>query len=88
MKYCLICQLRYISEGKIIIQGRNLIELGCGTGIVGILSSVLGASSVIMTDYHEKVVENAKFNAELNLCKHIEVQKVDWRDIEKAKNGL
>jgi predicted nicotinamide N-methyase len=53
------------------------------------MASKMGASSVWMTDYHEKVVQNARHNIELNNCnlETTTVDQLDWRDILQLKKG-
>lgn len=47
-------------------EGADLMDVGSGTGILGILGMKLGASSVVAFDIEEWAVENAVENAELN----------------------
>ncbi len=50
-----------------INKGDRLLDLGCGSGIVGIYAAkLIGAENVVMTDSSEIAVEFAKRNAELN----------------------
>lgn len=51
---------------KLPHQGANLMDVGSGTGILGILGKKLGASHVLAFDIEEWAVENALENAELN----------------------
>ncbi len=57
------------------VEGKDVIDVGCGSGILGIAAKICGAKSVYMCDIDEQAVEFAKRNAELN--------KVD-ATIEKA----
>lgn len=55
------------SEGKSIVENRNVLELGAGTGFISILcSKLLGARHVTSTDGDEGVVEALKENLFLN----------------------
>ena len=56
-------------------EGKDVIDVGCGSGILGIAAKICGAKSVYMCDIDEQAVEFATRNAELN--------KVD-ATIEKA----
>lgn len=47
-------------------QGAKLMDVGSGTGILGILGKKLGAESVLAFDIEEWAVENARENAALN----------------------
>lgn len=48
------------------LKGRRVLDCGCGTGILGIAASKLGASEVVGYDIDEWSSENAIHNAELN----------------------
>lgn len=51
---------------NIDLKGKRLLDCGCGTGILGIAASKLGASEVVGYDIDEWSSENAIHNAELN----------------------
>lgn len=48
------------------MQGKKVLDCGCGTGILGIVASRLGAEAVLGYDIDEWSSENAKHNAMLN----------------------
>lgn len=48
------------------VDGKDVIDVGCGSGILGIGAKICGAKSVYMCDIDEQAVEFAKNNAELN----------------------
>ncbi|MFU0799705.1 MAG: 50S ribosomal protein L11 methyltransferase [Xylanivirga thermophila] len=56
-----IKQLENYIDGK-----SHVLDVGCGTGILGISSALLGAKSVIAVDIDENAVKVAKENAKLN----------------------
>lgn len=51
---------------NIDLKGKRVLDCGCGTGILGIAASKLGASEVLGYDIDEWSSENAIHNAELN----------------------
>lgn len=51
----------------------RVLDSGCGTGILGLVASKLGASEVVGYDIDEWSVENAKHNAQLNGVDNLEV---------------
>ena len=51
---------------NIDIKGKRVLGCGCGTGLLGIAASKLGASEVVGYDIDEWSSENAIHNAELN----------------------
>lgn len=46
--------------------GRSVIDVGCGSGILGIAAAITGAKSVYMCDIDPQPVKAARNNAELN----------------------
>ena len=48
------------------VDGKDVIDVGCGSGILGIAAKITGAKSVYMCDIDEQAVEFARKNAELN----------------------
>lgn len=61
--------MRYALE--IDMVGKSVLDMGCGTGILGILAADLGAKSVLAIDIEPWCVENTIENAERNRCDHI-----------------
>ncbi|KAI8977465.1 putative methyltransferase-domain-containing protein [Mycotypha africana] len=62
----------------------TVLEIGTGTGMVGIVCDYLGAAEVHMTDYHPRVIENVSYNIHLNNSR-AQVSKLDF--IKLAKKG-
>ncbi len=56
-------------------QGKKVLDVGCGTGILAILASMLGAARVMAFDTDEWAVENARENAVLNHGDNITVEQ-------------
>jgi putative methylase len=44
------------------IKGKNVVDLGCGSGILGISASLFGANQVLGIDIDEDAVKTAKLN--------------------------
>lgn len=59
-KMCLAAAEEYAAPG------RRVLDLGCGSGILGIAAAVLGAQSVTAVDVDEKAPEIVRANAALN----------------------
>lgn len=53
------------------LAGKRVLDCGCGTGILGLAASKLGAREVIGYDIDEWSVQNTKHNAEINDVKNI-----------------
>ena len=48
------------------VKGKSVIDVGCGSGILGIAASLVGAKSVYMCDIDEQAVRFARENARQN----------------------
>ena len=58
---------------KINMQGKTVLDVGCGTGVLGILSAMMGAKSVTALDINEWAYENTIENAKKNNVENIYV---------------
>ena len=54
-------------------QGKSLLDVGSGTGILAILGEMLGATKLTAFDIEEWAYLNAVENAEMNSCKYTTV---------------
>lgn len=52
-------------------HGQKVLDMGCGTGILGILASKMGAKEIIAIDYDDICYESTKENAGLNGIRNI-----------------
>mmetsp|Transcript_15044 Transcript_15044/g.18608 ORF Transcript_15044/g.18608 Transcript_15044/m.18608 type:complete len:243 (+) Transcript_15044:78-806(+) len=62
-----------VGENAHIFKGKNVVELGCGCGLIGILMSKLGAN-VVLTDRADMmplIRENIKRNSVENKCSYV-----------------
>ncbi len=59
------------------IEGKSVLDMGCGTGILSILAEILGASSIVAIDIDEWAYNNALENRRKNKCKKIDVRLGD-----------
>ena len=62
------------------LQGKSVLDVGCGTGFVGLVASKLGATSVCLSDRPGKSLVLAQLNAEAN-----EIEKSPPPPGEKGK---
>ncbi|KAI8364796.1 putative methyltransferase-domain-containing protein [Radiomyces spectabilis] len=66
------------------IASRDILELGTGTGMVGLVCDKMGAQSVQVTDYHPSVLENVAVNVALNEAKAT-VSKLDFVEVANSQ---
>jgi tRNA1(Val) A37 N6-methylase TrmN6 len=57
--------------------GKRFLEIGCGLGVVGIVSSSFG-HHVTMTEYNKDALNFARANALLNQASNLEIRALDW----------
>ena len=57
-----LCNFFDSREGRAMLQNQNVYDLGCGTGLVGIVAVMCGAKCVMLSD-RKNIVELAEANA-------------------------
>ena len=62
---------------KMNILNKSVLDMGCGTGILGILASMKGAKKITAIDIDEWSFSGTRENAELNQIKNIEIKLGD-----------
>ncbi|XP_051009902.1 protein N-lysine methyltransferase METTL21A [Acomys russatus] len=80
----------YLEMGAVTLRGCSAVELGAGTGLVGIVAALLGAH-VTITD-RKVALEFLKSNVEANLPPHIQpkvvVKELTWgQNLESYSPG-
>ena len=59
------------------IRGKEVLDMGCGTGILAIIAEKLGAKAVLAIDNDEWAFKNAIENVQVNKCNIIQVMQGD-----------
>lgn len=59
------------------LNGKRVLDCGCGTGILGIAASKLGADDVVGYDIDEWSVENSKHNCNINKVENMQIFQGD-----------
>ncbi|HVA99135.1 MAG TPA: 50S ribosomal protein L11 methyltransferase [Bacteroidia bacterium] len=67
------------------IEKKNILDIGCGSGILSILASKRAAKSVFAVDIDEWAYNNTLENIEINNCKNISVHKGDAQILDSRK---
>lgn len=55
-------------------QGKQVLDMGCGTAILAILASMRGADPILAIDIDQWAYDNAKENTQLNNVDNIDIQ--------------
>ncbi len=67
---------------------KTVLDMGCGTGILAILASKLGAAQVTAIDIDDNAIDNATENIELNNTKDITIIKGGADHMPKQKYDI
>ncbi len=70
------------------LKGKNVLDMGCGTGILAIFTEKKGANKIDAIDIDEWCYENSLENVERNQCHHIKVYKGDATLLANKKYNL
>ena len=60
------CLAEYIIFNPHCVEDKNVVELGAGVGLTGLIASAYKAKSVNMTDYTEVCLDNLSYNVDIN----------------------
>lgn len=74
------------SEFDISLQDKDVMDIGCGTGVLAIMAKKLGANDVFACDIDEWAFENAQENFELNNVGDIEIQQGMIQEVNIPKS--
>lgn len=56
------------------LNGKSVLDIGTGTGILAILGELLGADHILGTENDKNAITNAIENIEVNHCKKIQIE--------------
>lgn len=59
------------------VKGKSILDIGCGTGIIGISCANKGAKKIVFADNNEKALINTRHNIKINNILNAEVIKSD-----------
>ncbi|MBI0120252.1 50S ribosomal protein L11 methyltransferase [Lactobacillus sp. M0398] len=81
-------QLALLGLEQILIKPETVCDVGTGSGILAIASSILGARSVLATDISDEAITAANENISLNNLTNIKVQKTNLLNKVKDKYDI
>lgn len=67
------------------MHGKRVLDMGCGTGILGILASMKGAGEVVGIDIDDWCVDNSRENCEINNIKNMQLIQGIAESLEELK---
>lgn len=80
---CTLDLLEYLRENTTLFNSKVVLDLGCGTGLLGIYTLTAGAHKVDFQDFNKEVLINTTMNnvflnckEKLNVCKYY---SGDWK---------
>ena len=82
---------RWMLDERMAVQGARVLELGSGTGAVGLFAAGCGASSVLLTDGDASLcslaADNARDNRALMPDVSVTTRRYRWGGSEEALGG-
>jgi len=73
--------LRELIRTTSLVEGRDVLEIGTGSGLVAIACLKAGAARVVATDVNSLAIENARYNAQmLDVFDRLEVRQVPLQE--------
>lgn len=69
-------------------EGKKVLDMGCGTGVLAILAAMKGASEIDAIDIDNWCYINTKENIERNDCSHINVEEGGAELIESRRYDM
>jgi len=74
--------LPYMKAHRELFEGKRVLDIGTGSGIIGLYAAKLGAKKVVATDISKEAIESTRMNAvRLNLSSIVETRLVPESDM-------
>lgn len=73
---------------KYVHNGSTVFDIGCGSGILSIVSSKLGASEVIGVDIDEVAVKSSRENVKISGVKNVEIIHGNLLEVIKSRSDI
>jgi predicted RNA methylase len=68
----------YLLNNADYVRDKVIVELGSGTGLLGMLCKKLGASNVFLTDHDQRSINHMNSDTATNSIENTTVHKLDW----------
>lgn len=78
---------RFIVDHPHLVMNRRVLDLACGSGIVGLSAAIAGAARVTWNDIDPMCEAAVELNADLNLSDD-QRRRVEWRGGDLLESGL
>ena len=62
---------RFVLDNMPNLEQKEILDVGCGSGILGIYCALNGAKKIVAVDTNKNALENTKENIKRNKCKDI-----------------
>ncbi|KAJ1929369.1 hypothetical protein IWQ60_001232 [Tieghemiomyces parasiticus] len=78
-----------VARREVPVHHRRVLEIGAGTGLVGLACAVMGAKYLCTTDYLRPIVDNLTHNLELNGCEKqvARAATLDWSWFDSSEQS-
>lgn len=74
--------IEYLLHHKSFVEDCVVFELGAGTGLLGMISRLVGASKVILTDHDDKSIQHMRQDLSSNSISGCEVAYLNWYEMD------
>lgn len=75
--------IEYLLYHSNVISGSTIIELGSGTGLLGMICRLLGASHVFLSDHDDRSITHMKQDLLSNNIDNCDVLQMDWNKFKE-----
>lgn len=70
------------------LHGKRVLDFGCGSGILGVCATALGAETVVFADTDEQAITATEYNCGINGISHPEVFCRDVREMKQPADVI
>ena len=75
---------QYLMDNPATVENKRVVELGCGLALCGLVSTTLGAKSVIISDREPYALHCALSTAAVNSITTLQALMIDWTNVESS----